>query len=77
MAQCKKCKKDFVNNFSVVVCNTTTGQTWRAPIERYKLCPDCRGSIGKTPADTYAYTKKGYGYRLIAGFNLMHASDKN
>lgn len=37
-----------------------------------KVCPECAPNTGtNTTTDAWQYTRKGFGFRLIAGFNIM------
>lgn len=53
---CVKCKRTFENGDQPEVTH----------------CPECAPQQGTThTSDTWQYTRKGVGFRLIAGFNIM------
>ena len=72
--KCKRCGKEFISVVKIAITNPRNPlKTWAT--KEYKLCLDCRGAIGKTETDCTTYVKKGAGYRLIAGFGLIHSNE--
>ena len=72
--KCKRCGKEFISVVKIAITNPRNPlKTWAT--KEYKLCPDCRGSTGKTPTDASTYMKKGVGYRLMAGFSSIHSNE--
>jgi len=68
---CARCHEPYVKWWPVV----TTLKAEQL-VSEGEWCPDCRPQQPETlTTDTWAYTRKGVGYRLVTGCALREASD--
>lgn len=86
---CSSCEEEFVDHYKNKLdklieengldVGVARGVLQKQGVTDYRVCPDCRpgGQSGQQETDVYQYTRKGEGYRLIAGFNILNNGNED